>query len=654
MDENGVLAIDFGTTNSYYTKCPLDQITPVGIDFGTGKDGLATAVLYRGQKEPLVGDTALEEFGELAGNIPDNWYLRAQFKPDILDDPESGKNAEDFLRLVLEQSQRRHIVMEPTKRQVIFGAPSEMSAEYNQRLVEIAEKAGYGKIRVIDEPKGAILNHLWRRDFSPRDAHKGIMVVDFGGGTCDFAYLRQLNLRCSWGDLKLGGRLFDDLFFQWFLEQNPSALEKIETNGDTYYLIFYVCRKIKEMFSRTMARDRTEKVTRKVSHYGTLTDMTWDEFLERACAYKPSQSYLKFQKQLHTHHPELPAISETVDLLKWFEASLIDGLVRQDIDPGDVSRIILAGGSSQWPFITDIITSKLQCDNKIIVRSDRPYTVISEGLAILPALQAKLNQSKADLSYSLPSFCEQVETEVLEPEVESFKDAIADKLTSDLFDSKLKPILEEFRHEGGRIAELEKSLKAQARDFQPQIEQIIQDKLKDFGNELSRHIIAELNRWLSEHDIALGEENVFVNSGSHTLGQSDASFTEIYRGLQRGFSAFSGLITGYVVGSLAGGGGVALIATGPVAAIVTGLVAGLGGFLAGDTITDWLKKKPVPAALSKRLLTEKRITKLRTMYYRNVRKQLSDPAQTLRAAARRQIVDTANKQIEAISEIDRI
>lgn len=197
MNSNGVLAIDFGTTNSYYTKCPADQISPVGIDFGGGKDGLATAILYRGQKESLIGDTALQEFGEREGQIPANWYLRTQFKPDIFVNEQSKKNAEDFLRLILLQSQQRHIILEPTKREVIFGVPSEMSNDYNQQLGRVAKAAGYGRIRVVDEPKGAILYHLHHKDFSPSDARKGILVIDFGGGTCDFAYLHQLNVRAS-------------------------------------------------------------------------------------------------------------------------------------------------------------------------------------------------------------------------------------------------------------------------------------------------------------------------------------------------------------------------------------------------------------------------------------------------------------------------
>ena len=125
-------------------------------------------------------------------------------------------------------------------------------------------------MRLVDEPKGALLHHLWHKDFSPEEARRGILVIDFGGGTCDFAFLQSLQVSHSWGDMELGGRLFDDLFFQWLLEQNPGVLRMMEKAGDTYYVHSYLCREVKEFFSLTMARDRTEKVNKSVGRYGSL------------------------------------------------------------------------------------------------------------------------------------------------------------------------------------------------------------------------------------------------------------------------------------------------------------------------------------------------------------------------------------------------
>ncbi|HQK24816.1 MAG TPA: hypothetical protein PK393_04775, partial [Synergistaceae bacterium] len=78
-----VLAVDFGTATTYLCKCPGDQLSPQGVLLGGEKDGVATALLYRQGREPLVGDEALAEFGEATERERRGYELRAQFKPDI-------------------------------------------------------------------------------------------------------------------------------------------------------------------------------------------------------------------------------------------------------------------------------------------------------------------------------------------------------------------------------------------------------------------------------------------------------------------------------------------------------------------------------------------------------------------------------------------
>ena len=52
MAKRSVLAVDFGTVNTYFCKCPGDQRSLVGVVFGDNRDGLATAILYRKEKKP--------------------------------------------------------------------------------------------------------------------------------------------------------------------------------------------------------------------------------------------------------------------------------------------------------------------------------------------------------------------------------------------------------------------------------------------------------------------------------------------------------------------------------------------------------------------------------------------------------------------------
>ena len=80
-----------------------------------------------------------------------------------------------------------------------------------------------------------------------------MIVVDFGGGTLDVAHVDESGfLRKPWGEPALGGRLFDDLFFRWLIDQNPGL--ELSPN-EAMFAWQHECRQLKENFSN---RWRTE------------------------------------------------------------------------------------------------------------------------------------------------------------------------------------------------------------------------------------------------------------------------------------------------------------------------------------------------------------------------------------------------------------
>ncbi|HCL78333.1 MAG TPA: hypothetical protein DIC53_00010, partial [Synergistaceae bacterium] len=237
-----VLSVDFGTTKTYFSKCPAEDPSPVSVDFGDGRDGLLTAILYRDGKDPLIGQTALDEFGEATTGERAGLRLVTNFKPEIALSGEARTAATDYLAAVLAEAGRQRLDVDPSVRQVLFGVPSEADDGYRAALKRVAEAAGYGTPEFVDEPKGALLYHLKQREISVDQALGGVLVVDFGGGTCDFALLEGGRVTHSWGDMLLGGRLFDDLFHQWLLDQNPGLEEDLKARGASYFVGTYLCR----------------------------------------------------------------------------------------------------------------------------------------------------------------------------------------------------------------------------------------------------------------------------------------------------------------------------------------------------------------------------------------------------------------------------
>ena len=84
LDEREVLAVDFGTVNTYITKCSATECLPRGIHFSSNRTGLSTAVLEREGKKPLVGDVAVEEYADATDAERKKYRFYSQFKPEIL------------------------------------------------------------------------------------------------------------------------------------------------------------------------------------------------------------------------------------------------------------------------------------------------------------------------------------------------------------------------------------------------------------------------------------------------------------------------------------------------------------------------------------------------------------------------------------------
>lgn len=659
MEHSSILAIDFGTTNSYFSKCPADQISPVGIDFGTGRDGLPTAILYRGEREPLVGEPALHEYGEASGEERKDYQLRTQFKPDITDSEEAAKAAADFLRVVVAQAQRQHIVLDPKGHDVIFGVPSESQAAFRTKVAQIAKTAGYGDVRLVDEPKGALLHHLWHKDFSPDEAQRGILVVDFGGGTCDFAFLQSLQVSHSWGEMELGGRLFDDLCFQWFLDQNPEALRTMEKTGDIYYVHSYLCREVKEFFSLTMARDRTEKVNKSVGRYGSLKGMDWPGFLERAQGYRPSDTFVRHLRSMGVRAERILNTAEPIDLIGWFRTALSQGLAEKAVATGTISRVILAGGSSQWPFVPDVITDTLGIDRSGLMRSDRPYAVIAQGLSILPALQRKFDETKDRLRSDLPQFCRMQVRPLVERVTENYVAGVAADLTSELFDRTIRPILEEFRQKGGSAKSLRESISAQVRANEGKLKAIVEDRMHTLRLGLPGQLNELLGNWFASYGLSVGDKPLAEAQRLSTGEEIVQPHTpDLYGGIMETVGWFVVAMAATVGAAVSGGGGMALLAAGPVGWVIGAVISAVVAFLAvrygkaraKELADTW----NAPAWIVRNVLMPSRIAKMRTDFQTRLRETLRRETAALEDELESRIREVTERQIEGLSEVTQL
>jgi hypothetical protein len=493
---------------------------------------MPTEILYSDKPDadknvfPIIGKKASETYKEwdTEERAENQCRYRAIFKPDIVKSADAKECAIDFLKSLLRDAKKNNVPLNPLDHRVIFGVPAEANEKYRRMLKQIANEAGFGNVELVEEPKGAMLSDLGHGYFNLADIMQEYLVIDFGGGTCDFAFFQNGVVKHSWGDMHLGGRLLDDLFWQWFREENPDTAKKLIQIGEDFYCRTAQCRETKEWFSETVNGDPNYNGKKKVGDTNMrISNLSKTEFERRARNFKPSQLFLDFQRETGVEMPERLTNGEPFDFIQWFINCLEDGLNEKHINLRDICVVSLAGGSSRWYFIADYCKDVLKIDEKHLQQSPRPYAAISEGLAMLPAIEKEFADKKERINNEKSVF---VKNNILSHARSSFERCgkrIADEVVASLFDKRIKPLLLTFRSKGGKVSALETDIAAVAAAYQPQLEQFADKTLSEELTEMFDIAQEKLHEWLREKfGLRLSERQQGIRfDGPKLSGQQD-------------------------------------------------------------------------------------------------------------------------------------
>ena len=651
-----VLALDFGTANSYLSRCSIHSPNPQGIQLQAGSVGMATVLLERPGKSPLIGDLAANTFGNAPPSVRSGWSLHTQFKPDIAKSQAARDAATAFLKTLLENAAEAKVHLSPESSRVIFGVPSDAPMEFKATLRGIARAAGFGNVELLPEPIGALVFHVVSGQIPLHQARCGGLVVDFGGGTCDFAFLAKGEVLHSWGDFELGGRLFDDVFYQWFVDQNPGAMDRIRADGAQYYVHAFECRKMKEFFSETVAHDRTTAVHYAIPGYGSMAGMTWDEFVERAKRYRPSDALREERAAMNVPLGKL-ASDGALDLLEWFRSTLAAGLSGANIKQRDVEYVLLTGGSSSWPFVFELIEKELGLGLAKVIRSSNPYAAISEGLAALPALQEKFKDARNQLSEGRDDFITSEIAPMLKDGIDAVVEDISEHLTRIVFDEKIENVLQEFRSKGGTIADLELRIGAAVSEIDINQDHWIDKRLEAFVMALASKVLEAAYCWIESHGLKSGRDPFQLQRDPVRIGDIKIpGFLDIHSNV---ITAIMATVIASVTASVAGGGGMALIAHGPIGIVI--------GMLIGVTVTWAIVRYGKAAAVAKAesiqipgwvassvILRDGQIKSMRSKVKDNLREKVCESLQRVSNQIQEALKSIVDRELEGISVIQQI
>lgn len=645
------LGIDFGTSNSYFSDVKVGglELSYTDLKFHNGHSSVPTCVLYEKKPNPHAigdeprflwtphsfGEAAIELWKDLLDDERPHFRFRGGFKPDIAFEEQAYEDAVSFFRCAKDYLIDHKLLTHFTPaagRQVIVGVPARNVTGQETRTLRALEEAGLYDVVLIPEPEGALFYHLYydSERITVEKAHQGVLVVDFGGGTFDVAFLKDGVVQQHWGNPMLGGRLFDDLFYQWFLDMHGKEERRREMlrDGTLEYLRTFGFRRLKERFSNAWSNGQLTRFRERLTvgadfDYGVFRGATLDEFMSRATHYKASQDLLLDLELLQDKSADWLR-EGPIDLLEHIREQVsATVLATQGFDHNLMTAAVLTGGSCRWPFMQELVQEafpQAEC-----LQSPDPEATISRGLALCFAFR----EYSKEVSQNLTSNQEELYKQILQTIKEAYRtfaSRVSERFTSELYSGQIQPIFESWREEGGTISELEGLTSHAATEYFAGPGQIVIDRERVYLQErIEQRVNDLLFAWLRQHRVTRIEYLSLDHLQDMHNNEELAIHSQLGDILDGFFDAIRYILAGVVsmiLASLAGGTGVALLMTGPVGWLI-GLVVGAAATLTVLKNVD-TKHIKIPPFVLKMSASNERLSKAQGTFQTDMEQALLD------------------------------
>jgi len=243
---------------------------------------------------------------------------------------------------------------EPVRRAIIT-VPAFFSDAQRQATKDAGAIAGLEVVRILNEPTAAALAYG-----EDREGVKTVLVYDLGGGTFDVSLVQasreMTEVLASHGDTRLGGDDFDQLLFdhvhgRWMAEGGPD----LRPDGRASARLLRAVEEAKKALSfEPHARIREE-------HLASVNGVSRHLDLEVS-----RDAY----EELIT-----PLLEKTLD-------SVHEALTRAGKRPDQIEEILLVGGATRTPLVSDLLTNR----TGLVPRQDlHPDLCVALGAGVLAA-----------------------------------------------------------------------------------------------------------------------------------------------------------------------------------------------------------------------------------------------------------------------------
>ncbi|MEQ1874378.1 MAG: molecular chaperone DnaK [Ilumatobacteraceae bacterium] len=346
------VGIDLGTTNSVVAVYEAGDT--VVIPNSEGARTTPSVVAFSKAGEVLVGEVAKRQaitnpdrtFRSIKRHMGENW------KSDDID----GKRytpQEISARTLMKLKRDAEAYLGYTVTQAVITVPAYFDDAQRTATKEAGQIAGLEVLRIINEPTAAAL--AYGLDKSAED--EKVLVFDLGGGTFDVSVLEigegVFEVKSTHGDTKLGGDDWDQRIIDWLVGQFKAA-HGVDLAADRM-----ATQRLKEAAEKAKIELSQVQQTQINLPFITATadgPLHLDESLSRA----------KFQEM-------------TADLIERCRIPFEQALKDAGISKGELNHVILVGGSTRMPAVTDLVQA---LTGKEPNKSVNPDEVVAIGAAV--------------------------------------------------------------------------------------------------------------------------------------------------------------------------------------------------------------------------------------------------------------------------------
>ena len=565
----------------------------IGFDIGDGES--AVAVFQQGSAiepimQPVGGDKSfISAVGKVRGEIVigEQAYtdglaeeLSVRFKSRFTYDPASHDTVVLFVKGVMQALRAAGAL----KADDIFsvGCPAGWNTAAKLRYQDLLLQAGVPAPRIVSESRAAFLYAKYAKTVAlDIDIfQESALVIDLGSSTLDFAYIvdgRETEVG-TFGEIRLGGGLLDEELLRRAVDKSKHSdnIWKVFAESKSWHSYGEIeARKVKEQYFVRLENDPNTVVKKQLR-------IRYDGLEKLDLVMNASEAASLVDEPL-------PALQG-----KSFAIALEDALKEaRTLTLGNPPRVVLmTGGASRMHFFQELCRNVFE--DALVVTCPEPEFSIAKGLAYAGWMDENLRKFRLNVEK------EMTEDKVANVAIEALSDlrpGIADAIVDLVLNEVAIPMAGRWKN--GSI----ETLADMNREMQRRAERVLHSPLAEDA------VAPAVETWLKGMNQAL-QEMIDPICDAYQVPRKEMQMSFSSTGETKalpigvenlmGFpmmKAITGMILGVLGGTLGGGGGVALIAGGPLGFLAGAAMGAVLAVLGWPAVSGFLLKSKWPAPL---------------------------------------------------------